>query len=72
MATSVREELTYQTVRCGIFPFLKKRQEKKNHIVRRHQKNDANVGKGLSGVGLVNLLSGMAKMFGSKDCTLFL
>lgn len=32
------------------------------HILRRHQKNDANVVKGLSVVSLVNLLSGSGKM----------
>lgn len=37
------------------FHFLKKRRGKKNHIVCRHQKNDANVGKGLSVVGLRNV-----------------
>lgn len=55
MATSVKEELTYQTVRCGIFPFSKRGEKKKHHIVCRHQKNDANVVKGLSVVGLVNV-----------------
>lgn len=39
----------------GFFTFSKRGEEKKNHIVCRHQKNDANVGKGLSGVGLVNV-----------------
>lgn len=40
----------------------KKKGQKKKHILCRHQKNDANVVKGLSVVSLVNLLSGTGKM----------
>lgn len=52
----------------------KRKKRKEKHIMSRHQRDDANVVKGLSFVSLVNLLSGVGKMriltFGSVDSKL--